>query len=115
MNQLNLFPTYPDSEATAVPAQRHSRTSVAAAESMKPHLNRLERIVMDFLARADDGGTDEEIAIGTGLLEGTARARRRELVQRQLVTVTPRSRPTTRGRMAFLFLADFKDRQHSPG
>ena len=104
MTQLNLFPTHPDSDATAVPAQRHSPTSVAAAEAIEPHLNRLERLVLGFLETAKDGGTDEEIAIGTGLLEGTARARRRELVKRGMVRITPRTRETSRRRSATIWL-----------
>ena len=100
MNQRELFARFPDSEATTAPAQRHSATSVAAAEAIEPHLNKLERLVLNHLAKATDGGTDEEIANGTGLLEGTARARRRELVKRGMVRITPRTRDTTRGRAA---------------
>ena len=101
MNQRELFSRFTDSEA---PAQRHSQTSVAAAEAIEPHLNRLERMVLDYLAKAEDGGTDEEIAIGTGLLEGTARARRVYLVGAGKVTDSGNNRSTSRGRAATVWV-----------
>ena len=106
MTQRDLFPRFSDSPTTTAPApaQRHSQTSVAAAESITPHLNRLERMVMDFLAKAEDGGTDEEIALGTGLLEGTARARRVNLVGAGKVTDSGRERSTSRGRNAHVWV-----------
>ncbi len=77
---------------------------MAAAEAIEPHLNKLERMVMDYLAKAKDGGTDEEVALGTGLRQETARARRRELVIMGKVIKSDKQRPTSSGRAATVWI-----------
>lgn len=85
----------------AAPAQQHSRTSMAAADSMDgDRLNSLQRSVVAFLrARGDHGATDEEIAAGLQMNPSTARPRRIELVRRGLV-VEAGTRKTKSGRYA---------------
>lgn len=76
-----VFPLF-----AAAPAQRHSATSVAAAESIDgATLNRLERLVLDFIRSRPDGVTDEEIAAGLEMNPSTARPRRITLVRRGFV------------------------------
>ena len=72
----------------AAPAQQHSRTSMAAADSM------------EFLkTRGVHGATDEEIAAGLEMNPSTQRPRRIELVRRGLV-VEAGTRKTKSGRFA---------------
>lgn len=67
------------------PAQRHSVTSMQAADSLDaPTLSRLERVVFQWLAKHGPA-TDEEIIAGTGLNPSTARPRRVALVRRGMV------------------------------
>jgi hypothetical protein len=50
------------------PAQQHSRTSMAAADSLDENaLNRLQRQVLAVIAAASAGLTDEEIQLHTGM------------------------------------------------
>lgn len=82
------------------PAQRHSITSMQAADSLDAKaLTRLHRLVLDFLRARPDGATDEEIASGLGLNPSTERPRRIELVRRGLV-VEAGTRKTKSGRFA---------------
>ena len=70
----------------AAPAQQHSVTSRAAADSMdRATLNRLQRLIYDFVADQPGGATDEEIARACSLNPSTARPRRIELERRGLV------------------------------
>ena len=55
MTQLHLFPTHPDSEATAAPVQRHSPTSVAAAEAIEPKAGKLHHRVYRHLHESGNG------------------------------------------------------------
>ena len=74
--------------ARPAPSVRGSQTSAAAADSLDaPTLNRLERVVLEWLAQHGPA-TDEEIIAGTGLNPSTARPRRIELVRRGMVTQT---------------------------
>ena len=69
----------------AAPAQRHSPTSVAAAEALAPEaLNAAQRRVLAYLEEHGPA-TDEEIIAGTGMNPSTARPRRIELVRHGLV------------------------------
>ena len=83
------------------PAQQHSRTSMAAADSMdRDRLNSLQRSVVAFLReRGVHGATDEEIAAGLEMNPSTQRPRRIELVRRGLV-VEAGTRKTRSGRFA---------------
>ena len=92
-------------------------TSKEAAESIEPHLARMEKQVLDeirlFSMKYTDqnmttgevttgclGRTDEEIEDATGLKHQTASARRRELVLKGLVEHTGEYRRTRSGRRA---------------
>ncbi|MFM8633828.1 MAG: hypothetical protein ACKOEX_03295 [Planctomycetia bacterium] len=82
-----------------------SLTSAAAADSLGPAtLNRLHRLVLEFIAAHPDGVTDEEIIAGTGLNPSTARPRRIELARRGLV-IEGGTRRSTSGRMATVWQA----------
>jgi hypothetical protein len=85
----------------AAPAQQHSRTSMAAADSMDgDRLNSLQRSVVAFLlARGDHGATDEEMQLGIPMPPSTQRPRRIELVRRGLV-VEAGTRKARSGRFA---------------
>ena len=86
--------------ARPAPAQQHSVTSMAAADSMdRATLNRLQRLIYDYLRDCPDGATDEEIAHACGMNPSTARPRRIELQRRGLV-VEAGTRRTSSGRNA---------------
>ena len=74
MTQLDLF----------APAQRHSPTSVAAAERITPHVNRLQQVVLDKIREAGSLTDNEGIASGV-VGQNCWRARRIELVRAGLV------------------------------
>lgn len=72
--------------AKPAPAQQHSRTSMQAADAMdRATMNRLQRLIYDYLADRPDGATDEEIAHACGMNPSTERPRRIELWRRGLV------------------------------
>jgi len=80
-------------------------TSEAAAESMEPHLARLERQVLElFEQRGDRGLTDDEGEQETGLSHQTFSARRRTLELRGLVVRTEQRRKTRSGRSAAVYV-----------
>ena len=86
--------------STPAPSVRGSVTSAAAADSMdRSTLNRLQRLIYDYVRDQPGGATDEEIARACGLNPSTARPRRIELVRRGLV-VESGTRKTASGRMA---------------
>ena len=86
--------------ARPAPSVRGSRTSAAAADAMRPAtLNRLHRLVLEYIAAHQDGVTDEEIASGVELNPSTARPRRIELARRGLI-VEAGTRAGKSGRMA---------------
>ena len=88
----------------AAPAQRHSPTSVAAAEALAPEvLNDGQRKVLAYLEEHGPA-TDEEIIAGTGMNPSTARPRRIELVRHGLV-VEAGTRKTASGRRATVWKA----------
>ena len=98
---------YPDSTTALplfaaparAPAVQHSRTSMAAADSLASDtLNTLQRQVVAFL-REHGPSTDEEIATGLGMNPSTERPRRIELARRGLV-VEAGERKTASGRKA---------------
>lgn len=86
--------------ARPAPAQQHSVTSMAAADSMnRSTLNRLQRLIYDYVSDQPGGATDEEIAAACGLNPSTERPRRIELQRRGLL-VEAGTRKTASGRMA---------------
>ena len=69
------------------PAQHHSRTSMEAAEAIRPKVNSLQKRVLAYLrACGSYGATDEEMQDALGLEGSTQRPRRRELQQQGLIT-----------------------------
>lgn len=87
--------------ARPAPAVQTSRTSMQAADSLKPRtLNALQRQVFEFLRTCGAfGATDEEMQTALGMNPSTQRPRRIELVRRGLV-VEDGTRATTSRRMA---------------
>ena len=91
--------------ARPAPAQQHSVTSRAAAASLdRSTLNRLQRLIYDYLCDQPGGATDEEIAQACGLNPSTARPRRIELERRGLI-VESGTRKTSSGRTASVWKA----------
>ena len=89
----------------AAPAQQHSVTSRAAADSLDGKvLNALQKRVLDFIAWRPSGATDEEIANELEMNPSTVRPRRIELARRGMI-VEGGSRRTTSGRMATVWRA----------
>lgn len=91
------------------PAQRHSPTSVAAAEGIEPRAETLRRAVLEFLRqRGEQGATDEEIQDALAMPGNTARPRRRELQMAGLVVDSGNTRETRSGRQAVIWVAALK-------
>jgi hypothetical protein len=92
------------------PAQRHSPTSVAAAEAIRPATGRLRMAVLEYLRSCgQNGATDDEMQDalnGTlGMGPSTQRPRRIELVEAGLVADSGRTRLTKAGRKAVVWVA----------
>lgn len=85
----------------AAPSQRHSVTSMRAADSLDGDaLNTLQRSVVAFLkTKGEHGATDEEMQLGIPMAASTQRPRRIELVRRGLV-VEAGTRKARSGRYA---------------
>lgn len=93
----------PQETAPFVPG---SDTSREAAESVQPHLERLEAKVLHAIRSGGDGGlTDDEGEHVLGLAHQTYSARRRALVQKGLVEASDQRRPTRSGRRATVWVA----------
>ena len=86
------------------PAQRHSPTSVAAAEAIEPSAATLRGKVLAYL-RDSGGATDEEGMAAIGMGGSTWRPRRCELVVRGLVRDSGQTRLTKSGRKAVVWVA----------
>ena len=85
--------------------QAHSATSRAAAESMEPHVNRLQKKVLDALRLSRHGESDESLGQITGLPQSTLRPRRVELVNKGLIKDSGETRKTLSGRSATVWIA----------
>lgn len=87
------------------PAQRHSETSVAAAEAVAPLAKTYRAMVCEVIREAGAAGmTDEEIIDATGLPPSTARPRRIELVGLGMVRDSGTTRKTRSGRKAAVWV-----------
>lgn len=75
-------------------------TSQAAAESQKPHFNRLERQVLRVISQSPDGMTADEIELMTELGGNTVRPRIWALTRRGLLRDSGKRRLTRKGRKA---------------
>lgn len=91
------------------PAQRHSATSVAAAEAVKPAAGRLRAEVLAAIRRAGRAGlTDAEGQAATGIGGDTWRPRRRELQDAGLIRDSGKRRTTGHGREAVVWVVTDK-------
>jgi hypothetical protein len=90
--------------AIELPAQRHSPTSVAAADGAKQtaHIKR-DLVLMHLKAAFPDGLTDEEIDAAAGVAS-TLRPRRVGLCREGLVKDSGRTRKTRHGREAVVWV-----------
>jgi len=95
MNFANLDP----------PAQRHSDTSVAAADAIKPKAGTLRSRVHIHLTGCADGATDEEMQSALLMNPSTQRPRRIELEAAGLVRDSGLRRRTRSGRKATVWEA----------
>lgn len=86
------------------PSQRHSATSIAAGESIKPQLSRLHKLVLDKLSSSRFGETDESLMVLTGLPANTLRPRRRELQLKGKIKDSGQTRKTASGRAATVWV-----------
>lgn len=86
------------------PFQRHSPTSRAAAEQIKPRVGPLHRQILDMLARGGAGATDEQMQCILNMPANTQRPRRRELQQAGLVVDSGITWATTSGRKAVVWM-----------
>ncbi len=84
------------------PYQRHSPTSRAAAEAIKPKMREQHRRVLAALRRCGPM-TDQEIARATGMSENSARPRRIELCRDHGLVVAAGESKTSSGRRAQLW------------
>lgn len=99
MAQLEFFGKGP-------PAQRHSPTSVAAADAVAGLAGRLRRELYEHLAaQGERGATDEELSLALGMSGNTARPRRVELWRAGLVEDSGKVRKTRSGRNATVWIA----------
>jgi len=86
------------------PAQQHSRTSVEAAEAIRPSTNRLRQRVLEYIeACGPAGATDDECQAALGMNGSTQRPRRLELAQMRLITQSG-TRRTVSGRAATVWV-----------
>lgn len=82
------------------------RTSIAAAEQIKPKADALRQMVLRHIeACGDAGATDEEGMLATGMQGNTYRPRRIELWHAGLVKDNGCTRRTVAGRAAIVWVA----------
>lgn len=85
------------------PAQRHSRTSQSAANSIKYKVGDLHRQILKWLELNPAGGSDERIAGELEMGLNTFRPRRRELQLMEYVQDSGRTELTKSGRSAVVW------------
>lgn len=85
------------------PAQRHSETSMQAAEKIEKPAAALRRAVFEAIAESPDGLTDEEGIEKTGIQPSTYRPRRVELIRSGHIVDSGRQRKTASGRNAVVW------------
>lgn len=87
-------------------SQRHSETSVAAANTAsKTATGDRARVLGLLICRGDRGATDEEMQIELGMNPSTQRPRRIELVKLRTVADSGETRPTKSGSKATVWIA----------
>lgn len=102
-----MIPVQYDLFAGTPPHVRHSSTSEAAAEAIKPKVGKLQAQILRVVRESADGLTRDEIEQITGLPHTTSSARVRELFLKGLLetrvnreTGISYRRPTRSGKMA---------------
>lgn len=85
------------------PAQAHSPTSLAAAESIRKNIGPLHRQILDHLRTCPNGATDEEMMFALDMGGNTERPRRRELELMGEVVDSGNTRLTRSGRSAVVW------------
>lgn len=88
----------------APPAQSHSATSRAAADSIAPAAGTLRYKLLAWL-REHGPATDEQMQLGVPMTASTQRPRRCELVAAGYVIATDETRATSSGRQAVVWRA----------
>lgn len=97
------------------PAQRHSETSVNAANEIKPGAGTLRMAVLDFIGKCgDNGATDDEVQVALGMNPSTQRPRRVELWDMGLVRDSGRTRLTRSRRKATVWIVNEQPGQVLP-
>ena len=86
------------------PAQKHSKTSVTAAKTIKKHIGPLHQKILDFLTRNPMGACDEKMGMLLGMGLNTLRPRRRELQLIGRVKDSDRTELTASGRTATIWV-----------
>lgn len=87
------------------PAQRHSETSIAAAEAIKPRVEIYrERILAEIKRSGALGRTDGELQEQLNMNGSTQRPRRIELVDAGLVRDSGRTRKSASGRACVVWV-----------
>lgn len=104
-----------------IPAhQKHSATSRAAAEAIKPRIGPMHRAILEHLRETEAwasanlvGSTDEEMQRELDMPGSTQRPRRRELQNADLIIKSGTTRKTQSGRLAVVWmLAPRKSASH---
>jgi hypothetical protein len=96
LNELNEIP----------PWARYSRTSKAAAVSMKAAVKGYEPMVLDFIrSKEGHGATADEVLVGLGLTHQNGSARVSTLAKKELIIKSGRQRKTRSGRKAEVYVA----------
>lgn len=93
------LPLFPPARRNA-PATSHAAAKSAAARS----LTDASRIMVELIGRRGYGATDEELGHALALRLQTVSPRRGELVKRGQVRASGRTRPTTSGRKATVWV-----------
>jgi hypothetical protein len=98
------IPAGPDVDLPA--PHNKTSTSAAASRQIRPISGSKRMAVLRFITeRADHGATDEEIQQALGMKVQTETPRRGELVKLKYVLNSGRTRPTTSGGSAFVWVA----------
>jgi transcription initiation factor IIE alpha subunit len=85
------------------PFQRHSPTSKAAAEAIKPRIGEMHEMILRFL-HLWGAATDEQMQNELKMPANTQRRRRRELQNAKLIVNSGRTRATQSGRQAVVWI-----------
>lgn len=101
----DLFDYVPPPYHGEPPAQPHSRTSIAAAESIRTSVGPLHVRILTYLREVAHfgGSTDEEMQINLDMGANTQRPRRRELELMGKIEDSGNTRPTKSGREAVVW------------